>query len=198
MDAEALPTLDLGLPGWCLRAWAATDAPSLAVHANNPRVWRNMADTFPHPYTLEIAQHWVARGHIDFGGDNWAIACDDVAVGGCGLHQGAGGERCNVEIGYWLGESYWGRGVATQVVRVLTARAFARAGVTRVFAPVHADNPASMRALEKNGFRREALLRRSACKGGRVIDRVLWARIDDEATLAGDARPSASERVAGR
>jgi [ribosomal protein S5]-alanine N-acetyltransferase len=189
----ALPTLDLGLPGWCLRAWAATDAPSLAAHANNPRVWRNMADTFPQPYTLEIAQHWVARGHIDFGGDNWAIACDDVAVGGCGLHRGAGGERCNVEIGYWLGEPYWGRGVVTQVVRVLTARAFALPEVTRVYAAVHADNPVSMRVLEKNGFRREALLRRSACKGGQVIDRVLWARIDDEAPLAGEAF---SERVA--
>jgi len=193
----ALPTLDLGLPGWCLRAWAATDAPSLAAHADNPRVWRNMADTFPQPYTLEIAQHWVARGHIDFGGDNWAIACEGTAVGGCGVHRGAGGERCNVEIGYWLGEPYWGHGVVSQVVRVLTARAFALPGVTRVFAPVHADNPASMRVLQKNGFRREGLLRRSAIKGGQVIDRVLWARIDDDAAPDGDTRPAA-KRVEDR
>jgi RimJ/RimL family protein N-acetyltransferase len=172
-----LPTLDLGLRGWTLRAWRATDAESLAQHANNLRVWRNMSDAFPHPYTLEIAQHWVERGHVDFGGDNWAIAFEDQAVGGCGLAQGAGGERCNVEIGYWLGEPFWGRGVVTQVARVLTERAFARPEVTRVFAPVHADNSASMRVLQKNGFHHEAELRQSAIKGGRVIDRVQWVRL---------------------
>ena len=196
MALTTLPTLDLGLPGWRLRPWVPADAPSLAAHANNPRVWRNMSEQFPHPYTLEIAQHWVDRGHVEFGGDNWAIACEGLAVGGCGLHRGAGGERCNVEIGYWLGEPYWGRGVVTQVVRVLAAQAFGLLGVTRVFAPVHADNPASMRVLEKNGFRREALLRRSACKGGQVIDRELWARIDDEVDAGLQARGSRGSRTA--
>jgi RimJ/RimL family protein N-acetyltransferase len=172
-----LPTLELGIDGWTLRAWRATDAESLAQHANNLRVWRNMSDAFPHPYTLEVARHWVDRGHVDFGGDNWAIAFEDEAVGGCGLAQGAGGERCNAEIGYWLGERYWGRGVVTQVARVLTEQAFARPEVTRVFAPVHADNPASMRVLQKNGFHHEAELRQSAIKGGRVIDRVQWVRL---------------------
>lgn len=172
-----LPSLPLDLHGWTLRAWRASDAESLAQHANNERVWRNMSEAFPHPYTLEAARHWVARGHIDFGGDNWAIALDDDAVGGCGLHQGAGGERCNVEIGYWLGEPYWGRGVVAQVARVLTEQAFARPEVSRVFAAVHSDNPASMRVLQKNGFFREAELRQSAIKAGRVIDRVQWARL---------------------
>ncbi len=174
-----LPTFDLGLPGWSLRAWRTSDAESLALHADNERVWRHMSEAFPHPYTLAIAQHWVDRGHIDFGGDNWAIAFNDAAVGGCGLHQGKGGDRCNVEIGYWLGEAYWGRGVVTQVARVLTEQAFARPEVTRVFAPVHAGNAASMRVLAKNGFHREAELRQSAIKGGRVIDRVQWARLRD-------------------
>ncbi len=161
-----LPTLPLGIDGWCLRAWRAADAESLARYANNERVWRNMSEAFPHPYSLALAQHWVDRGHIDFGGDNWAIAFDDEAVGGCGA-----------EIGYWLGEPFWGRGVVTQVARVLTEQAFARPEVTRVFAPVHADNPASMRVLQKNGFYREAELRRSALKAGHVIDRVQWARL---------------------
>jgi RimJ/RimL family protein N-acetyltransferase len=175
-----LPTLPLGIDGWCLRAWRAKDAASLAQHANNLHVWRNMSDSFPHPYTLELAQDWVDRGHVDFGGDNWAIAFDDDAVGGCGMKQGEGGERCNVEIGYWLAEPYWGRGVVTRAVRVLTELSFARAEVTRVFAPVHADNPASMRVLQKNGFHLEARLKRSAIKADRVIDRVQWARLRDE------------------
>ena len=174
-----LPTLALGIDGWCLRAWRVTDAGSLAAYANNERVWRNMSDSFPHPYTLALAQHWVERGHVDFGGDNWAIAWQDEAVGGCGLQQGAGGDRCNAEIGYWLGEPFRGRGVVTQVVRVLAEQAFARSEITRVFAPVHAGNAGSMRVLQKNGFFREAELRQSAIKAGHVIDRVQWARLRD-------------------
>jgi [ribosomal protein S5]-alanine N-acetyltransferase len=175
----SLPTLPIGVDGWLLRAWQPSDALSLAQHANNIKVWRNMADTFPHPYTLECAQQWVSTGHVDFGGDNWAIDHQDQAVGGCGVHQERGQFRCNVEIGYWLAEQYWGQGVVTQVVRVLTDYAFALPEVTRVYAPVHAYNAASMRVLEKNGFTREALLRKSAFKAGQVIDRVVWSKIKE-------------------
>lgn len=173
----SLPTIPLALPGWTLRAWRPDDAESLALHANNRAVWRNMSDRFPHPYTLEIARAWVAHGHIDFGGDNFAIAVDDEAVGGAGIIQGEGQFCCNVEIGYWLGEPFWGRGVVTDVARALTALAFVLPGVTRVFAGVHADNLASMRVLQKNGFAREGVLRKSAMKDGAAIDRVLWAKI---------------------
>ncbi len=173
----SLPTIDLDLPGWTLRAWRLDDADSLALHANNIRVWRNMSDRFPYPYTLEIAQHWVESGHVDFGGDNWAIAFEGLAVGGAGILPGAGPSACSVEIGYWLGEPYWGRGAVTRVVAALTAQALARPGVTRVFAPVHADNPASMRVLEKNGFEREGLQRRAVLKAGAPIDITTWARI---------------------
>jgi RimJ/RimL family protein N-acetyltransferase len=171
-----LPTLALATPGRALRAWRAGDAQDLAVQADDEAVWRNMSEGFPHPYTLEIARHWVDRGHVDFGGDNWAITVDDVAIGGCGIHTGSGGLRCNAEIGYWLGRSHWGRGIGTEVVRALAARAFADPAITRVFAPVHAYNPGSLRVLAKNGFVQEAVLRLSALKAGTVIDRVLMAR----------------------
>lgn len=173
----SLPTIELGLPGWTLRAWRDGDADSLVRHADDPRVWRNMSDAFPHPYTIEIARHWVARGHIDFGGDNWAIAWQDEGVGGCGVHPGSGAARCSCEVGYWLGQTFWGRGVGSQVVRALVGEAFARPEITRVFAKVHADNPASMRVLEKNGFEREGLLRKSVLKAGTPIDVVSYARI---------------------
>ena len=170
------PTLPLP-DGWRLRAWRNSDAPSLARHADNVKVWRHMSDRFPRPYTLAVAQHWTSRGHVDFGGENWAITLDDVAVGGCGLHRGQGQFGCAVEIGYWLGEPYWGRGVASQVVRVLTESAFTLPGVVRVFAGVHADNPASIRVLEKNRFVREGVLRKSALKAGVPVDRVIYAKI---------------------
>jgi ribosomal-protein-alanine N-acetyltransferase len=171
-----LPTIPLGVEGWALRAWRETDAEALARHAGNPAVWRNMSDSFPHPYTLDIASHWVRSGHVEFGGDNWAIAHDDQAVGGCGIVAGDGGLRCNAEIGYWLAESCWGQGIGTRVARTLAERAFADPLITRVFAPVHAYNPASMRVLEHCGFVREGLLQLSALKAGIVIDRVLLAR----------------------
>lgn len=182
-----LPTLPIGLEGWALRAWREDDAAALAEHAGNVKVWCNMSDSFPHPYTLPVAEHWVRRGHIDFGGDNWAIAFNDKAVGGCGVHQDAAQFRCNAEIGYWLAEACWGRGVATLVAATLTARAFANPEITRVFAPIHAHNTASMRVVEKCGFVREGVLRKSAIKAGQVIDRVLYAthRPDDSPAQVG-------------
>jgi RimJ/RimL family protein N-acetyltransferase len=173
---EPLPTLELGMPGWVLRAWRETDAPALARHANNINVWRWMSDGFPHPYTLENAEYWVTRGQIDFGGDNWAIAWDDEAVGGCGIAAQAGPLRCNAEVGWWLAEEHWGRGIATRVAAVLVERAFANPEITRVFAPVHAGNSRSMRVAEKNGFQLEGMQPRSAIKDGRVIDRWVFGK----------------------
>ena len=176
MVLPTLLTLPLSLPGCTLRAWRQGDAPALAQHANDPAVWRNMSEGFPHPYTLAIALDWVARGHVEFGGDNWAVCIDDKAVGGCGVHAGGGALSCNAEIGYWIGRAHWGRGLGTAVVQALTARAFADREVMRVFAPVHAYNPASLRVLVRNGFEQEGVLRLSAVKAGMVIDRVLMAR----------------------
>jgi [ribosomal protein S5]-alanine N-acetyltransferase len=175
VTAEALPTIDLGLPGWQLRAWRDTDAASLAHHANNVKVWRWMSDGFPHPYTLEIATHWVSRGHIEFGGDHWAIACDDEAVGGCGIAPQDDHLRCNAEIGWWLAEAHWGRGITTRAARALVARGFENTQLTRLIAPIHEGNARSMRVAEKAGLSLEGIQRRSALKDGRVIDRHLYS-----------------------
>ncbi len=171
-----LPAIELGLPGWRLRPWRPEDAPSLAANANDSEVSRWMSDGFPHPYTLAIAEEWVARGHIDFGGKIWAICCDDVAVGGGGIHRQDGPLRCNLEVGWWLGRAHWGRGVATRAAATLVAVGFADPGITRVFAPIHAGNRRSMRVAEKNGFVLEGVQRQGAVKDGQVIDRWIYAR----------------------
>jgi RimJ/RimL family protein N-acetyltransferase len=172
-----LPTLDLGIPGWTLRAWRKSDAAALALHANNVEIWRWMSDSFPHPYTQEIAEHWVTRGHVDFGGDNWAIACSDEAVGGCGIAPLDGPQRCVAEVGWWLAQAHWGHGVATRVARVLAARAFENSTIARVIAPIHAGNQRSMRVAEKAAFVLESVQRQSAVKAGRVIDRHVFVRL---------------------
>ncbi len=173
MDSTERIALDR--PGWTLRPWRAGDAPALARHANNPEVWRWMSDGFPHPYTMEIARHWVSRGHLEFGGDNWAIAFGDEAVGGCGIRPQDGHQRCSAEVGWWLAEPHWGQGITTLVARALVARAFEDPQITRVFAPIHAGNARSMRVAEKAGLALEGVQRKSALKAGRVIDRHLYA-----------------------
>jgi ribosomal-protein-alanine N-acetyltransferase len=172
---------ELSVPGYVLRPWLQADAPALTEVANQVDVWKRMSDAFPHPYTLAIAEHWVGAGQHEFGGENFAIAHEGVAVGGAGVHPGTRFLRCNSEIGYFLAPALWGRGVGTAVVAALTALAFARPEVTRVFAPVHAGNAASMRVLAKNGFVLEGTQRHSAYKAGRVIDRVVWARYREPA-----------------
>lgn len=170
-----LPTLDIGVEGWTLRAWREGDAPALSLHAGNPNVWRNMSDSFPFPYTLAIAEDWVRQGHIDFGGDHWAIAFEDQALGGCGIRQLEGQFRCNAEIGYWLAEAHWGRGIVARVASTLTRRAFENPDITRVYAPIHGHNRASMRVVEKCGFVCEGMQRLSAIKAGQVIDLAIYA-----------------------
>lgn len=131
-----------------------------------------MSEGFPHPYTLAIAEHWVERGHIDFGGDHWAIACNDEAVGGCGI---APRDGC-AEVGWWLAEAYWGQGVVTRAARLLVARALDDPRITRVVAPIHAGNERSMAVARNADLQLEAVQRHGAVKAGHLIDRHLYVR----------------------
>jgi RimJ/RimL family protein N-acetyltransferase len=106
---------------------------------------------------------------------NFAIAVNDDAVGGIGYEIRPDVHRVSAEIGFWLGESHWGRGIMTEVLRAVTNHALHTHNLARLYASVFEWNPASMRVLEKAGYVREAVLRRSAVKDGRIIDQVLYA-----------------------
>jgi [ribosomal protein S5]-alanine N-acetyltransferase len=179
------PRVELGITGYVLRPWLETDAPSMVKHLGNPNVGRYMADWYPQSgYTLAHAQAWATVGHREIPSDtNWAIAWQgdghDEAIGSAGVHPKMGFDRCNTEIGYWLSESHWGQGIGSAVVRVLTQFAFRDLEVTRVFAPIHADNATSQRICEKNGFVFEGLRRQSVMKCGKAIDTVVWAAYAD-------------------
>lgn len=160
-----------------LRPWQHGDETSLARHANSRAVWLNLRDRFPHPYTLDDAKAWVAHQLAQEGPTrNWAIEIEGEVGGGIGLDMAADVHRKDVNIGYWLGERFWGRGIATEAVRVVTEHAFTL-DIDRVHAQVYAYNPASMRVLEKAGFEREGVLRKSIFKDGKTIDSVLYARV---------------------
>jgi ribosomal-protein-alanine N-acetyltransferase len=163
-----------------LRALCPGDAASLQRHANDPAVARGLFDGFPHPYAMVHAKAWCEReaNSGDFG-YHWGIVPDAgpaAAVGCIGLRPETGWLRCNAEIGYWVGESWRGRGLASDAVRQVVDWAFAALPeLTRVTAHVFAGNEASQGVMRRCGFVREGVLPRSAIKDGRVIDRVLWA-----------------------
>jgi len=166
--------IELGLLGWALRPWRASDAAALQPLGNDERIARWMADTWPMPYTEADAAWWVNEGAISTG-DTWAICLQDRPLGGCGVHWGQGFLRCNAEVGWWLSPDHWGQGIATQAARQMVVRALANPEITRVMAPIHAGNSRSMRVAEKAGMALEAVQPRSALKQGRVIDRHIYA-----------------------
>jgi RimJ/RimL family protein N-acetyltransferase len=161
-----------------VRPWQVADVDSLARHANDRGVWLNLRDRFPHPYTRADAEHWIAFAAAQAPQTNFAITVADEAVGGLGLTLHEDVERCSAEVGYWLGRAYWGKGLATAALRGLTAYAFRAHSLNRVYALPFADNAASVRVLEKAGFRREGRLRRSALKDGVVKDQFVYAITD--------------------
>ena len=104
-----------------LRPWKEGDEESLVRHANNRAIWRNLRDLFPHPYTLADARHWIQIANPSLKTTNFAIVVDGAAVGGIGLVLKDDVFRRSAEIGYWLGEEYWGRGIVSEAVRAVTA-----------------------------------------------------------------------------
>jgi ribosomal-protein-alanine N-acetyltransferase len=170
-------TMRLPLGVCDVRSWRPADAAAIVEHANNRNVWRNLRDRFPHPYTLRDARRFLASVVGTRPETNFAIDVDGGAVGGIGFRIQSDVERIGAEIGYWLGEKYWGRGIATAAVRTVTEHAMSAHDLVRVFALPFAYNRASARVLEKAGFSLEGVLRSSAIKDGRVVDQLLYARI---------------------
>jgi RimJ/RimL family protein N-acetyltransferase len=173
------PVLELPAVGAQLRPWRTDDAASLVRHASNRKVWINLRDTFPHPYTPADACQWLDRVTVLRPITHLAIAVGGEAVGGIGFEPQADVLRRSAEVGFWLGEPFWGRGIATAALVALSAHAFATTDLCRLFAYVFEWNPGSMRVLEKAGYVREACLRRAVVKDGRQIDQFLYALVKE-------------------
>jgi RimJ/RimL family protein N-acetyltransferase len=167
------------IPGCNLRSWRAHDKTALVGHANNRKVWRNLTEAFPHPYTEADAESWFSIANSASTSIHLAIEFDGEAVGGAGVIAGEGIARYTAQFGYWLGEAHWGKGIATAAARAMAKHAFANTEFTRLEAPVFAWNSASMRVLEKIGFVREGILKQSVFKDGQLIDSVMYAKVRD-------------------
>jgi ribosomal-protein-alanine N-acetyltransferase len=164
-----------------VREWRRDDAATLARLANDRQVWLGLRDLFPHPYSLDDAHGFITYARGMTPPTLFANDADGVLAGGIGYTLGTDDERIGAEVGYWLGGDFWGRGIATAALRLLTAHAFAtHPELRRLFAVPFASNHASARVLEKAGYVREGVLRQSVIKDGRVLDQFMYAilRID--------------------
>lgn len=145
-----------------MREWRFSDCDSLAENANNEKIWNNVMDHFPHPYTKQDAFDYISMVHaMPVPPMRFAIEVDGKAVGSIGFGSEGDIERVTAEIGYWLGEPYWGRGIMPRVVAAVTRYAFETFGYQKLYALVFDYNPGSMRVLEKAGYQLEAVLHKA-------------------------------------
>jgi len=168
-----------------IRDWEMDDAPDLARHANNPKIAINLRDRFPHPYILPDAIIFLTHVHSQNPRTSFAIAIASEAIGGISLMLGQDVHYLTAELGYWLAEPYWGKGIMTSVVIAVTDYGFLEFGLNRIYAQPYSYNSSSMRVLEKAGFTFEGKLRASVVKNGKILDQSIYAKIREGLTQPG-------------
>ncbi len=166
-----------------LRPWKTEDAERLAEIANNKNIYDNLRDGFPHPYSIEDAKKYISGAQED---NNqlkiFAIVVDGIVAGSIGAFFLKDVYRKNAEIGYYLAEEYWGRGIMTKVIKAITEYLFDNFDIIRVYAEPFARNFGSRRVLEKAGYRFEALLKSNVIKNNEIEDSCIFAILRNEHT----------------
>jgi [ribosomal protein S5]-alanine N-acetyltransferase len=160
-----------------LRSWQLDDAKEVAKQANNENIARNLRDGFPYPYRIKHARFWIKSVLKDTQNINLAIELDGKVVGSIGFFPFDDVYRLSGEIGYWLAEPHWGKGIVTEAVTVLTDYIFQHSDIVRIQAEVFQQNPASARVLEKAGYKREATLEKSVVKSGVLMDAWMYVKL---------------------
>jgi RimJ/RimL family protein N-acetyltransferase len=160
-----------------LRPWQRNDVQQLAKIANNKNVWNNVRDRLPSPYTVMDALQWVEHCSKEIPHQNLAIVYNNIVAGtiGCTLQKDVA--RKNVELGYFIDEQFWGKGIATEAVRLMIDYIQQHFDVMRIFAEVFEHNKASMKVLEKNGFYLESIRKKSVIKNNIIMNDYVWVKL---------------------
>ncbi|MBN8641752.1 MAG: GNAT family N-acetyltransferase [Flavobacteriales bacterium] len=158
-----------------LRTWTIEDAENLAKYANNPKVAQFLTNAFPHPYTIENAKSFIEMVSNQNPTAIFAIDVNGEAVGSIGLHAQTDIMCKNMELGYFLGEPFWGSGITTEAVRTIVEYGFQNFDITRIYARPYGNNPASQKVLEKAGFTLEARIEQNIYKNGEFLDELIYA-----------------------
>lgn len=159
-----------------LRPWQKQDAQALAAIANNRHIWNNTRDSLPSPYTVMDAMQWMTHVKDQQPLQNFAVLYNGAIAGSIGCVPQKDVYRKSIEIGYFIGEEYWGKGIATEAVAQLTVYLENSFDLLRIYAEVFAHNKASMRVLQKNGFFLESIRRKSTIKNNEILDDYVWVK----------------------
>lgn len=164
-----------------LVTWNDSHFHNLYPLANNPNIARSLRDSFPSPYTIHDARHWIEH-NIKFNPpQNFAIEYNGQLAGSIGCQIGKDELRTNMEIGFWIGEPFWGKGIASEALVLFTEYALSKfPEIKRIYSQVFDFNVASMKVLENAGFEPEAILRHAYVKNGKVGDIFQYVIIREE------------------
>ncbi len=164
-----------------LRPIKKGDEASIAKYGNNKKIGINLTDEFPHPYTLKEAKKWIKLNQTkEMQKTNFAIVVNKEVIGCTGISLKKDNERKTAEIGYWIGEPFWGQGIVTEVAKIITKYAFKTFDLERVQAKVFEYNPASARVLEKTGFKYEGTLRNNSIKNKKICSELVYSKLRKE------------------
>jgi ribosomal-protein-alanine N-acetyltransferase len=158
-----------------LRPWSINDLESLVKFANNYNVAKNMMDQFPHPYGIENGKMFISNANKESPLRFFAIDVNGRAAGGIGIHPLTDILRKNAELGYWLAEPYWGKGIMTKAVIQMVEYGFKSFDINRIFARPFGTNIGSQKVLEKAGFILEGRFEKTFLKNGEFIDELVYA-----------------------
>ena len=162
-----------------IRPWKIEDAKDLAAAINNTRVLDNLRDGIPYPYAERDAIDFIHEAQSAFAGTQYpfAITVDGKVIGSLGVFRNGNVHRLTAEMGYFIAEAYWGKGIMTEAVSQACAFIFKYTDILRIYAEPYAFNKASCRVLEKAGFQLEGTLRQNAQKNGRIVDMLMYAKL---------------------
>ena len=165
----------LVIMNFTLRPWAISDLDNLIKYANNWNIAKNMTDGFPFPYTKNDGKVFIEFATRDNPIHIFAIDIEGEAVGGIGIHPQTDIQRKNAELGYWLAESFWGKGIISNAIKQVVQFTFETYDINRIYARPFGTNIASQKVLEKNGFVLEARFENTLIKNGELLDELIYA-----------------------
>jgi [ribosomal protein S5]-alanine N-acetyltransferase len=173
--------MEIIFEGIILRPWSINDAVELTSIANNKNIADNLRDGFPFPYSINDAKNWINIILPENSPSRFfAIKVDKLLVGSIGIVTKTDIYRKNFEIGYFINQDYWGRGIATRAIKAATSYAFKTFDIVRIYAEPFADNLGSRKALEKAGFTLEATLKRNVIKNEIIKDSCIYSVLKEE------------------
>lgn len=163
-----------------IRSYDNTDAQALIKYANNYNVSKWLKNTFPHPYTEDDAIVWLANCAVQDPETNFALANDNELIGGIGLKLSDDVFIHNAEIGYWLGEPFWGKNIVTAAVKEMTKYVFNNFDINRLFAGVFEGNTASVRVLQKCRYKLDGIMQKAVYKEDKFLDQYIFALLKED------------------